>query len=59
MKYLSASQYGKKHGRSKQRVIALIERGDIPCWRPTDRTIAIVENFPWPKAKKRVLKSVS
>jgi hypothetical protein len=52
MKYLSASEYGKKHGRSRARVAQLIERGDIPCWRPTTRGIAIAENFPWPVARK-------
>jgi hypothetical protein len=51
MKYLSASEYGKKHGVSKQRVIALVESGRIQCWRPTKRTIAIDEKFPWPCKK--------
>ena len=52
MIYLNATEYARKHGKSKQRVIQLINNGKIPCWRPLGKAIGIDAKLPWPKPGK-------
>lgn len=46
--YVSPAEYARLRGVSRQRVMALIAQGRLPCWRPVPWVYAIDRCEPWP-----------